>query len=274
VTDASSLPAALDGCATVYHVAGVPEQWRRDVDEFARVNVGGTRNVVEAALEAGVERFVYTSTMDVLVQTPGLPYDEAVIDPSPCPTPYQRSKQEADRVVTAGLERGLPAVFLHPSGVYGEAPFLTAGLNDLLVRLVKGKVPVLLPGGMAVVYIDDLADGHVRAATRGRVGARYILSESFQTLTDIARAVRGNDSDAKVPRVMSLGIARVVSRAGERVARTTNRPPMIPRGVLQFLELDAHPSAAHARAELGWEPMPFARGLDRTLEYFREQGWT
>src|SRR5688572_28152259 len=99
VTDASCLRAAMDGCATVYHVAGVPEQWRRDVSEFARVNVGGTRNVVEAALEAGVERFIYTSTMDVLVQTPGLPYDEAVIDPSPCPTPYQRSKQEADRVV-------------------------------------------------------------------------------------------------------------------------------------------------------------------------------
>ena len=271
VTDAPSLRAALDGCATVYHVAGVPEQWRRDVGEFARVNVEGTRNVVEAALAAGVERFVYTSTMDVLVQTPGVSFEEAVINTSRCPTPYQRSKQEADLIVTAALERGLPAVFLYPSGVYGRAPFLAAGLNDLLARLVGRDVPLLLAGGMAVVYSDDVADGHVRAAAQAPVGARYILSESFQTLTDIARAVLG---DGKVPRVLPLALARVVSTAGEQVARVTSRPPMIPRGVLQFLELNARPSAAHARAELGWNPTPFATGLERTLAYFSEQGWT
>jgi nucleoside-diphosphate-sugar epimerase len=119
---------------------------------FTQVNVEGTRNVVEAALAAGVERFVYTSTMDVLVQTADVPFDEPVIDASPCPTPYQRSEQEGNRIVTAALDRGLPAVFLYPSGVYGEAPFLAPGLNDLLVRLAKRDVPVLLPGRMSVVY--------------------------------------------------------------------------------------------------------------------------
>jgi dihydroflavonol-4-reductase len=118
VTDPPSLGAALDGCTTVYHAAGIPEQWRRDVGEFTRVNVEGTRNVVEAALAAGVERFVYTSTDDVLVQAPGTEFDESVVNASPGVTPYQRSKQEADRIVTAALDRGLPAVFLHPAGVY------------------------------------------------------------------------------------------------------------------------------------------------------------
>jgi nucleoside-diphosphate-sugar epimerase len=124
VTDPPSLRAALDGAATVYHAAGIPEQWRRDVGEFTRVNVDGTRNVVDAALAAEVERFVYTSTDDVLVQAPGAPFDESVVNPNPGETPYQRSKQEADRIVTAALDRGLPAVFLHPAGVYGPAPFL------------------------------------------------------------------------------------------------------------------------------------------------------
>jgi nucleoside-diphosphate-sugar epimerase len=273
VTDAPSLRAAVDGAATVYHAAGIPEQWRRDVGEFTRVNVEGTRNVVEAALAAGVERFVYTSTDDVLVQAPGASFDESALNPNPGETPYQRSKQEADRIVTAALDRGLPAVFLHPAGVYGPAPFLVKGLNDLLMQLAKRKTPALLPGGMAVVYSEDVADGHVRAAAQAAVGGRYLLVESFQSLTDIARAVAAAEPRAKVPRVMPLPIARAVSMAGERVAQVTGRPPMIPRSVLQFLERGSRPSGERARTELGWQPTPFATGVERTLAHFRHQGW-
>jgi nucleoside-diphosphate-sugar epimerase len=273
VTDAESLRAALDGCATVYHSAGIPEQWRKDTGEFARVNAEGTRNVVEAALAAGVERFVYTSTDDVLVQAPGAPFDESVVNPNPGQTPYQRSKQEADRIVTAALDRGLPAVFLHPAGLYGPAPFLVKGLNDLLIQLAKRKTPMLLPGGMGVAYSDDVADGHVRAAAQAPVGARYLLAESFQSLTDIARAVAADEPRAKVPRVMPMAIAKGVSIAGERVARVTSRPPMIPQSVLLFLERGARPSGARARAELGWNPTPFVTGVERTLAHFRRQGW-
>jgi nucleoside-diphosphate-sugar epimerase len=272
VTDVPSLHAALDGAATVYHAAGIPEQWRRDVGEFTRVNVDGTRNVVEAALAAGVERFVYTSTDDVLVQ-PGATYDESALSPNPGATPYQRSKQEADRIVTAALERGLPAVFLHPAGLYGPAPFLVKGLNDLLLQLAKRKTPMLLPGGMAVAYSEDVADGHIRAAAQAAVGNRYILAESFQSLIDIAQAVAACEPRAKVPRVMPLAVAKALSGAGERVAQATGRPPMVPRSVLQFLGRGSRPSGARARTELGWNPTPFPTGVERTLAYFREQGW-
>jgi dihydroflavonol-4-reductase len=272
VTDAPSLRAALDGCDTVYHAAGIPEQWRRDVGEFARVNVEGTRNVVEAALEVGVQRFVYTSTDDVLVQ-PGASYDESAMSPNPGETPYQLSKQEADRIVTAALDRGLPAVFLHPSGLYGPAPFLVKGLNDLLMQLAKRKTPAVLPGGMAVSYSEDVADGHVRAAAQAEVGARYLLTESYQSLTDIARAVAAAEPSAKVPRVMPLPVARAVSTVGEGVARVTGRPPMIAKSVLQFLERGSHPTGERARSELGWSPTPFTTGVERTLAHFREKGW-
>lgn len=274
VTDAASLRGALDGCDTVYHAAGIPEQWRRDVGDFTRVNVDGTRNVVEAALAARVKRFVYTSTDDALVAKPGVPFDEPVIDPTPGLTPYQRSKREADRIVTAALDRGLPAVFLHPSGVYGPAPFLTRGLNDLLVKLAKREVPALLPGGMTLVYSDDVADGHIRAAARAKVGARYILTESYQPLMDIARAVVSAALGAKLPRVMPLGIARVLSMVGERVAQVTGSPPMIPGSLIQFFERDARPTGALARRELGWNPTPFVTGVERSLAYFGQRGWT
>jgi dihydroflavonol-4-reductase len=273
VTDTSSLQAAFDGAATVYHAAGIPEQWRKDTSEFARVNVEGTRNVVEAALAAGVERFVYTSTDDVLVQAPGATFDESALSPNPPETPYQHSKQEADRIVTAALDRGLPAVFLHPAGVYGPAPFLVKGLNDLLMELAKRKTPALLPGGMAVAYSEDVADGHVRAAAQAPVGSRYLLAESFQSLTDIARAVAAAEPRAKVPRVMPLPVARGVSTVGEQVARMTGKPPLIPKSVLRFLERGSKPSGARARAELGWTPTPFATGVEQTLAHFRRQGW-
>jgi dihydroflavonol-4-reductase len=273
VTDAASVRAALDGVGTVYHSAGIPEQWRKDVGEFARVNVEGTRNVAEAALAAGVERFVYTSTDDVLVGPPGVTFDESVVNPQPGVTPYQRSKQEADRIVVAALDRGLPAVFLHPAGVYGPAPFLVKGLNDLLMQLAKNKTPAVLPGGMAVAYSEDVADGHIRAAAQAPVGARYLLTEDFHTLTEIARTVARAEPRAKVPRVMPLGVARAVSTVGEGVARVIGRPPMIPRSVLQFLERGSRPSSARAQAELGWTPTPFDKGVEQTLAYFRQQGW-
>jgi dihydroflavonol-4-reductase len=273
VTDKPSLPPALEGVTTVYHSAGIPEQWRKDTGEFARVNVEGTRNVVEAALAAGVERFVYTSTDDALVQGPGEEFDESVLNPGPGDTPYQRSKLQADRVVTEALERGLPAVFLHPAGVYGPSPFLVKGLNDLLLQLAKRKTPMLLPGAMGVVYSEDVADGHVKAATEAEVGARYILAESFQPLTDIARTVAAHEPRAKVPRVMPMPVARGVMVAGEQVAKLTGKPPLIARSVLLFLERGARPSGARARAELGWEPTPFDTGVARTLEHFRRQGW-
>jgi len=273
VTDPKSLQAALDGVGTVYHAAGIPEQWRKDTDEFARVNVEGTRNVVEAALAAGVERFVYTSTDDALVQGPGKEFDESVLNPGPGDTPYQRSKLEADRVVTEALDRGLPAVFLHPAGVYGPAPFLVKGLNDLLLELAKRKTPMLLPGGMGVAFSEDVADGHVRAAAQAPVGARYLLAESFQPLTDIAKAVAAAEPRAKVPPVMPMPIARTVMRVGEGVANMTGKPPLIAKSVLLFLERGARPSGARARSELGWSPTPFTTGVERTLEHFRQQGW-
>ena len=273
VTDPDSVRAAVRGCELVYHAAGLPEQWRLDPADFTRVNVEGTRNMVSAAQAAGVERFVYTSTIDVFRWTPGEPFDESVLDPDPRPTHYERSKQEADRIVAEAAEVGLSTVFLHPAAVYGPAPVLTPGLNDFLVRLARRKVPMLLPGGMPVVYSEDVAEGHIRAATDAPDGARYILSGPYLTLEEIARAVARHIPGAKVPRVMPIGLARALSVAGEAIARVIRKPPLIPRGQLHFLESHAVPGARRAEEELGWSATEFNQGLERTLGHFAAQGW-
>ncbi|MEA2272959.1 MAG: hypothetical protein QOI98_1667 [Solirubrobacteraceae bacterium] len=273
VTDATSVTSAIAGCETVYHAAGLPEQWRLDNADFTRVNVEGTRNLVDAALAAGVVRFLYTSTIDVFAWTPGAPFDESVIDPDPRPTHYERSKQAADRLVSDAVDRGLPGVFLHPSAVYGPAPALTPGLNDFLVRLAQRKVPLLLPGGMPIVYGEDVADGHLRAAATAPVGGRYILSTTYHTLADIAGAVARHVPRAKVPRIMPIGMARAASVAGEAVAKLTKRAPLIPRGTLHFLESHPVPLATRAQEDLGWAPISFEDGVERALAHFQREGW-
>lgn len=273
VSDRGAVDRAVDGCELVFHAAGLPEQWRHDPDDFRRVNVEGTRNLAESSIAAGVRRFVYTSTIDVFAWTPGKPFDESVVDPDPRPTHYERSKQEADRLVVAVAERGLDVVFVHPSAVYGPVPAVFAGANDFLIRLATGKIPMLLPGGMPVAYSEDVARVHVEAADRAGSGSRYIVSDRYLTLSEMAESVAAAVPGAKNPRVMPLAVARAVMGAGEQVAKVTRRPPLIARGELEFLISHPVPVADHARFELGVEPTPWQDGLARTLDHFRSQGW-
>jgi dihydroflavonol-4-reductase len=265
VTDAASVARAVDGCDVVYHAAGLPEQWLPDPGTFARVNAGGTRVVADAARAAGVGRFVYTSTIDVFACIPGVPFDEGTMAVEPKPTPYERSKQEADRYVADLAASGFPAVFLHPSAVYGPQPAASPGLNQLVGDLARGRIPMLLPGGMPVVHAADVATGHVLAEATPP-GSRFILSESYLTLVEIAAAVAAR-TGAKVPRVMPSALAHAVAVAGEAIARLTGKPPLIPRGQLLFLESHTRPDAARARRELDWRPLAFRDALPATLEF-------
>lgn len=272
VTDPGSVAAAVAGCERVFHAAGLPEQWRLHPQDFQRVNGEGTANVVDACLAHGVSRLVYTSTIDVFAWTPGVPFDESQIDPEPRPTAYERSKQDADRLVVAALERGLDAVFLHPSAVYGNAPVVSIALNDLLIRLVNRKVPMLPPGGMPVVHAEDVAAGHLAAADRASSGERFILSGEYLTMREIALAVREQAARAKVPPAMPMPIARALASAGESIAKLTKRPPLIARGEQIFLASHPVPVADRARATLGWESRPVSQGFQETLAAFRDRG--
>lgn len=264
VTDPASVRAAVAGCDVVYHAAGLPEQWLADRSTFDRVNAGGTRSMVEAAMEEGVRRFVYTSTIDVFRAGQGESYDESVLDPEPKGTHYERSKQEADRIVVAAHDAGLPAVFLHPSAVYGRGPAGSPGVNDFVARLVRGEVPALLPGGMPCVFSDDVGEGHVRAEERAEPGARFILSERYATLEEIARIVCDR-TGRKLPRTLPLWAAKAASRATEAWAAVSRKPPLIPSGQLHFMQWGARPRNDRARAELGLDFTPLEEGLGRLL---------
>lgn len=267
VTDRSTLEGAMRGCDTVYHAAGLPEQWFRDPGVFQRVNVEGTRNMVTVALRLGLRRFVYTSTIDVFEAATGNMFDESVIATSPKHTRYERSKQDADALVVDAIQRGLMAVFLHPSGVYGPGPTTSRGLNDLIRDLRDGKVPMLLPGGIPLVYAEDVGEGHVLAEEQAQVGERFILSTDYFSLSELASEVLRHFGKTKVPPVMPLWLGKLVANAGEGISALTGRPPLIPRGQLEFLQWQARPSGALAQQRLGWKPRDFATGLAETAAF-------
>ncbi|MCA9694676.1 MAG: NAD-dependent epimerase/dehydratase family protein [Nannocystaceae bacterium] len=278
VTDRASIDAALDGCEVVYHAAGLPEQWLADASGFDRINVGGTRSMIDAALAAGVARFVYTSTIDVFAGARGQSFDESRIDPSPKGTAYERSKQEADRVVANAVTRGLPAVFLHPGGVYGPGPARSRGTNHFFADLRDRRIPGLVPGGIPVVFAPDVGEGHVLAEEKAAVGDRFILVDRYYTLTELARAVltalevSGVSQRRRPPRVLPAPLFRAVSWVGEALARRSGRPPLMPAGQLHFLLSEARPSSRRAREVLGWQPTPLGEGIAHTMRYLDQHG--
>jgi len=270
VLDSASIEAAVEGCDTVFHVAGLPEQWRQDMGDFDRVNAGGTDTVARAALAAGVSSFVFTSTIDVFAwpSEPGATFDETALATAPKHTHYERSKQKADGIVTALIDEGLPARFVAPAGVFGPVPVITPGANHLIRRLLLNQIPISLPGGLPVVYGPDVADLHVLAET-APVGSRFIASDRYVTLEAFARAVTAIEPSAKVPRTLPVLAARAIAHAGEAVSKLTRKAPLLTTGELSFLIGDVRPDASKAQRELGWTVTPFEEALATTIEHLR-----
>ena len=271
VTDPASLASAMVGVTRVYHAAGMPEQWQRDDGVFDRVNHQGTVNVLTAAKTAGVARVIYTSTMDVFAAPRGGTLVETNVDPAPKHTAYERSKQAADRAVTAAVAAGQDVVSINPAAVYGPGPVHVA-LNAFFIRLLTGKMPMLPPGGMSVAYIDGVVAAHLAAAERGRPGERYLVSDGYATNRELATEAVTAAGRGKVPGAAPAWLLRGVAGVSAPLARLFRFTPMIAPGQLTFLQWQARVDATKAQAELGFEPTPLATGVALTIRFLRDQG--
>ena len=272
LTRPDSLSVAFDRVDRVFHAAGIPEQWLRDKTQFHKVNVDGTQAIIEAALDAGVTRLVYTSTIDVFEAASGQAYNESVIDTAPKGTVYERSKQEADRLVVAAItDHDLPAVFVHPAAVYGPGPTDSPSLNDLAIKLSKDQAPLLLPGGMPLVYSKDVGKGHLLAEEKGAIGERFILSDAYYSLVEIASAMLTEIGREKTPPMMPVWIGKLIANLGEVVASVTGKPPLIPKGQLHFLSWGATPINTRAREKLGMDFVTLDEGIRETITRLRHE---
>jgi nucleoside-diphosphate-sugar epimerase len=272
VTLPETLAAPMRDARLVFHAAGMPEQWQRDETIFDRVNRDGTKNVLEAALAAGVPRVVYTSTMDVFAAPRGGMLSEAHVDANPKPTAYERSKQAAEAVANAIAERGLDIVLVNPGAVYGPSPALT-GLNAFFVQLLKHEVPVLPPGGLPIAFVDGVADAHLAAAGSGKRGERYLVADEHRSMRALAAEIlEAAGGHRKAPSVAPAWALRALAGASAFVARRFDVKPLIAPGELSFLLWNVSVDASKAERELGFERTPARTGIRRTVQWLLSSG--
>ena len=264
--DADSLRRAMSGIRYVFHVAADYRLWARDPGAIYAANVDGTRNVMQEALRAGVERVVYTSS----VATLGWPYDGASGDETiPLSEQegvgtYKRSKIAAERLVEAMVARDrLPAVIVNPSTPIGPRDVRPTPTGRIIVEAARGRMPGFVDTGLNLVHVDDVADGHLAALRRGAIGERYILGGEnvllADMLGDIARLVGRRAPRLRIPRAAAMPIAY----AAETMARFTGREPFATVDGLRMAKHHMFFTSAKAERDLGFRARPYRRGACR-----------
>jgi hopanoid-associated sugar epimerase len=272
--DAAGMARALSGCRQLIHVAADYRLWARDPEEIVRNNREGTRAVMEAALEAGVARIVYTSSVATIAPDPAGPADETrPLDEAGAIGAYKRSKVVAERLVEAMVaERGLPAVIVNPSTPIGPGDARPTPTGRILVEAANGRMPAFVETGLNLVHVDDVAEGHIAALERGEVGRRYILGGEDVMLRDMLAAI----ALASGRRAPTLSLPRAplypLAWGAEAVARLTGREPFLTRDALRMAEKRMFFSAARATRELGYRARPWREAVTDALAWFKAQG--
>ena len=251
--DRAGLERALAGCDAAFHVAAL-YSFDEPARELERVNVEGTRNVVEACRAAGVRRLVHTSSSATCGPVPGRAADEDDEPPSwELAVPYKRTKLEAERLVVGS---GLDAVVVNPTTPVGEGDWRPTPTGRMIQAVARGRYRAFLDIGLNVVDVRDVARGHVLALERGRAGERYLLGGVDLTLEELFSAV-ADLAQRPRPRVR-------VPYAAVRVGALLG---VVNRNEALLARLPAYFSSAKAERELGYRPGPVEPALARAVAY-------
>lgn len=272
VTDPRSLAAAMEGCDAVFHAAGVvADYWSQDASLTYRVNVDGTRNVVEAALAAGVARLVFTSSQAALGFGAGpIPIDEThTFNLAPAVYPYGHSKHLAEQVVQGAVRRGLHAVIVNPSVVLGPRD-ATLYNSQIILGVQRGQLPLVPPGGINVVDALDLARGHLLALEQGKPGQRYLLTGHNVTLLYLARQIAATLGVRGPAGVIPDRLIGPLAAALDGANRLSPRRLPIAGDVLRFGSQFIYADNRKAVAELGWTATPLDETIRRAVAWLRE----
>ena len=207
--DQESLHRAVEGCGVVYHIAADYRLWTRAPEEMYRANVDGTRGILEAARQAGAERFVYTSTVGCIGMPKGsLGNEDTPVSLGEMAGPYKRSKFLAERVALEFAAKGFPVVIVNPTAPVGDHDFKPTPTGKVVVDFVSGRMPAFLDTGLNVVDVRDVAQGHLAACERGRVGERYILGAENLTLQGQIFGMLGEITGRSAPKMrIPYGVA-------------------------------------------------------------------
>lgn len=273
--DPASLSRAVRGCGIVFHLAADYRLWAKDPRELYRSNVDGTRELLQAARQAGVERFVYTSTVGCI----GMPEEQEGDESSPVTVKemtgaYKRSKFQAEQTALEFARTGFPVVIVNPTAPVGDHDFKPTPTGKIIVDFLRGAMPAFVDTGLNLVDVADIAEGHLLACDRGKPGERYILGRDNLTLEQIFQHLE-RISGVKAPRWrIPYAVAYGAGVASTGWANMTGKEPRAPLDAVRMARKKMFVSSEKAKRELGFTPGSTDDALGRAVKWFRNNSYT
>jgi dihydroflavonol-4-reductase len=272
--DPASLQRAVEGCGVVFHVAADYRLWTREPDEMYKSNVEGTRAMLVAAQRAGVERFVYTSTVGCIgIPAVGTGDENCPAHLEEMQGPYKRSKFLAEQVALEFAKEGFPVVIVNPTAPVGDHDFKPTPTGKIVVDFARGAIPAYVDTGLNVVDVRDVACAHLAACERGVPGERYILGSENMTLQQILETLAGI-LGRKAPTVqIPYAVAYAAGVASTAWAEVTGKEPRAPLDAVRMSRKKMWVRHDKAARKLGYSPGPAADALRRAVVWFQENGY-
>jgi dihydroflavonol-4-reductase len=272
--DSMSLPRCIQGCRKVYHIAADYRLWAKNPQDIYDTNVGGTRNLLSACCEAGIEKVVYTSTVGTIgMRRDGLPADEdSPVSLDDMIGHYKRSKFMAEQVAHEFAASGLPLIIVNPTTPVGAGDIKPTPTGKIILDFLRGRLPAYVDTGLNIVSVEDVAFGHILAEERGRIGERYILGGENFSLQAILHSL-AHHCGRKMPAVQIPWILALLFVSVDNLVMSAilGREPFNPLEGVYMARYKMYVSSEKARRELEFNPRPADQALREALEYFRHE---
>jgi dihydroflavonol-4-reductase len=271
LTDRQSLDLAVRNVDVLFHVAADYRFWVPDPRTMHDVNVGGTRRLLVAAVQAGVKRIVYTSSA-VAVQCSGdrLGTEEDFVEPDEACSTYQRTKILAEQAVWHLIRQGAPITIVNPSTPIGALDRRPTPTGRLIVDFLNGRLPAFLNAVFNFVHVGDVAKGHWLAADKGYIGGRYILGGQNLSLSDFLQLL-AKVSGRPAPRIkIPYAVAYMAGVVGELTGRLTGREPRASLDGVRMAGLPMRYDSSKAVNELGLPQTPLEAAVEEAVHWFRQ----
>jgi dihydroflavonol-4-reductase len=272
--DPASLDRAMAGVRKVFHVAADYRLWARRSQEIYDSNVGGTKNVLEAAKKACVEQFIYTSTVaTIAVDRPELPNEATDAKLEEMVGHYKRSKWLAEKEVLEAAKSGFPAIVAMPTTPVGPGDWKPTPTGKIILDFLNGKMPGYVETGLNFVGVEECAAGHLQVAEKGKVGERYLLGGENLTLKqmlDVLAQITGLPAPRmKIPHGLALGVAY----ANTAFSRLIGKEPQIPVEGVKIAQHMMFVECTRAQRELGFQAGPVAAALERAVRWYEANSY-
>ncbi len=273
VLQPETLPPAMRAVDVVFHAAGVVDYWNQGVERMYRVNVEGTRSVMEAAFQARVDRVVHTSTSAAMGIHPDVLVDESFdFNVRPERFVYGHSKYLAEQIVLEYIRKGLPAVIVNPTTVIGPRDLRKVS-SGMVVEVVKHCVPPLIPpGGINVIPICDAAHGHIQAALKGHIGERYLLGGENLSHLQLYQVIANVIGCGMKLRAMPRWQVRLLAGLTDMLQPHTSGPVPLTGDRLRLESQFFYYDSTKSRSAFDLPQTPLRVTIFRTCEWYETQG--